>query len=73
MSLSQESLNLPKKWLNFVSKNIDCALFEVDSHNIIPVWETSDKREYAAYTIRPKIHKKLSEFLDEFSKLKNKI
>jgi len=65
-------LNLPKKWLNFVSKNIDCALFEVDSHNIIPVWETSDKREYAAYTIRPKIHKKLSEFLDEFSKLKNK-
>lgn len=63
-------LNLPKKWLNFVSKNIDCALFEVDSHNIIPVWETSDKKEYAAYTIRPKIHKKLSEFLDEFSKLK---
>jgi deoxyribodipyrimidine photo-lyase len=63
-------LNLPKKWLSFVSKNIDCALFEVDSHNIIPAWETSDKKEYAAYTIRPKIHKKLKEFLDEFPKLK---
>ncbi|MEY2702595.1 MAG: Deoxyribodipyrimidine photolyase [Bacteroidota bacterium] len=63
-------LNLPKKWLSFVSKNIDCALVEVDSHNIIPVWETSDKKEYAAYTIRPKIHEKLKEFLDEFPKLK---
>lgn len=63
-------LNLPKKWLGYVSKNIDCALFEVDSHNIIPAWETSEKKEYAAYTIRPKIHKKLKEFLDEFPKLK---
>lgn len=63
-------LNMPRKWLDIVSKNINCALFEVDSHNIIPVWEVSDKKEYAAYTIRPKIHKKLKFFLDEFPKLK---
>lgn len=63
-------LNITKKWSEFVSNKIDCAFFEVDSHNIVPVWETSNKKEYAAYTIRPKIHKKLKEFLDEFPKLK---
>jgi deoxyribodipyrimidine photo-lyase len=38
----------------------------VDTHNIVPLWETSDKLEYAARTIRPKIHKKLDNFLEEF-------
>lgn len=33
------------------------------------VWETSQKREYAARTIRPKIHKLMSTFLEEFPEL----
>lgn len=33
------------------------------------VWETSDKREYAARTIRPKVHRNLSTFLEEFPDL----
>ena len=36
---------------------------EVDTHNVIPVWETSEKRETGARTIRSKIHKKLPEYL----------
>ena len=36
---------------------------EVDAHNVVPCWEASDKREYGARTIRPKIHKHLPEFL----------
>ena len=36
---------------------------EVDAHNIVPVWEASQKREYGARTIRTKIHKHLPEFL----------
>lgn len=47
------------------SKISKSELFEVDTHNIIPVWETSDKEEYAAYTIRPKIYKKLKEYLED--------
>ena len=39
---------------------------QVDAHNIVPVWEASDKQEYAARTIRSKLHKKLSEYLEEF-------
>jgi deoxyribodipyrimidine photo-lyase len=33
------------------------------------VWQTSDKREYAARTIRSKIHKQLPTFLEQFPEL----
>ena len=39
---------------------------QIDAHNIVPIWTASDKCEYGARTIRPKIHKHLSEFLTEF-------
>ena len=42
------------------------CLYQVDAHNIVPVWETSEKQEYAAYTIRNKIMSRLDEFLTEF-------
>lgn len=38
----------------------------IDAHNIVPVHVASSKREFGAYTIRPKIHALLKEFLDEF-------
>ena len=59
-------LKLPRKWNEVVRKKIGCAFYGVDAHNIIPTWITSDKKEYAAYTIRPKIHKHLLSFLDTF-------
>ena len=31
--------------------------FQVDAHNIVPVWEASDKEEIGARTLRGKIHK----------------
>lgn len=63
-------LRLPRGWRDEIAKKVDCAFYEVDSRNIVPVWEASDKKEFAAYTIRPKIHKKLPEFLEEFPKVK---
>jgi deoxyribodipyrimidine photo-lyase len=41
----------------------------VDAHNVVPCWEASPKLEYAARTIRPKIHAKLAEYLTEFPPL----
>ncbi len=32
------------------------CIFQVDAHNVVPVWTTSDKQETMARTIRPKIH-----------------
>lgn len=53
-----------------VAKRIRCALTEVDAHNVIPCWCASDKEEFAAYTFRPKVHRLLSEFLTDFSRIK---
>lgn len=42
---------------------------QVDAHNIVPVWLTSGKLEYAARTIRNKVHLHLNKFLQEFPPL----
>ncbi|MCA9380645.1 deoxyribodipyrimidine photo-lyase [Candidatus Dojkabacteria bacterium] len=44
--------------------------YVVDTHNIVPVWEASDKHETAARTIRPKLFKKLEEYFIEPDKIK---
>ena len=59
-------LRMGRQWRDSVAKSISIPFDEVDAHNIVPVWIASDKREYAARTIRPKIHAKLPEFLREF-------
>ena len=37
--------------------NIYDSVWEVDAHNIVPVWRLSDKQEFAAHTARRKLHK----------------
>lgn len=54
----------------YIAKNFDCSVSVVDTHNIIPVWITSDKQEYAARTIRTKINKRLADWLDEPEQIK---
>ena len=44
-------------------------LYQVDTHNIIPVWAASDKKEYAAYTIRKKITSQLNNYLTDIPKV----
>lgn len=46
-------------------------LFQVDTHNVVPVWVASPKREYAARTIRPKIQNLLPLYLEKFPKLQD--
>lgn len=69
-------LKISRRWKKTVAEKIDIPFHEVDAHNIVPFHQVSEKQEFAAYTIRPKIHKLLPEFLDEFSplqKMKGKI
>jgi deoxyribodipyrimidine photo-lyase len=65
-----DPLKIKKGWKTAITKSINIPFFEVDSHNIVPCWIASDKQEYAAYTLRPKINKLLPEFLDEFPRMK---
>lgn len=61
-------LQISLQWLDDVKNNLPAHIpfCQVDAHNIIPCWETSNKQEYSARTIRKKIHNKLSEFLTDF-------
>ena len=46
-------------------------LVEVDAHNIVPYFAASDKQEWGAYTLRPKIHRLLPTFLTPYPNLKS--
>ncbi len=59
-------LKIQRKWKEQITKKINIPFFEVDAHNIVPAWQASPKQEFGAYTLRPKLHKKLPEFLEAF-------
>jgi deoxyribodipyrimidine photo-lyase len=63
-------LKLSRYWKQQVLKRITIPFHEVDAHNIVPVWKVSEKQEFAAYTIRPKINRILNEHLEDFPSLK---
>lgn len=52
-----------KTWYDHVSQAADCRVVQVESDVVVPVAVASDKPEYAARTIRPRIHKHLENFL----------
>ena len=62
-------LNVYKKRLNKIIEDIEIPVEMVDAHNIIPTWIVSDKQEFAAHTIRRKIHILLDDFLHPFPKV----
>ena len=64
-----DPLKIKRIWKRDLSKKIEIPFYEVDAHNIVPCLYVSNKMEFAAYTIRPKIHKLLPEFIDEFSEI----
>ncbi len=56
-------LRIQKQWRRNVAAKAACPVVQVESDVVVPVEVVSDKEEYAARTIRPKIHKHLAEFL----------
>jgi len=54
-----------KRWRARVAKNAPCPVFEIESDVVVPVEAASPKAEYAARTLRPKIERRLDEFLVE--------
>ncbi|MFZ9782497.1 MAG: deoxyribodipyrimidine photo-lyase, partial [Bacilli bacterium] len=51
-----------------LAKSLSIPMEEVDAHNIVPVYVASDKQEWGAYTLRPKIHRLLPSYLEPFPK-----
>jgi len=44
---------------------IDVPLYQVDAHNIVPIWYASPKREVGARTLRSKLHRLVDECLQK--------
>ena len=63
-------LRVPTAWHAEVAERLDIPCLQVDAHNIVPVWAASVKQEYGAYTLRPKIHRALPQYLQPFPKVR---
>lgn len=60
----------PKRiWKQEVIAATTVPVYEVDAHNIVPAWVASSKKEFGAYTLRPKLHRLLRRFLTDIPAL----
>lgn len=59
----------PQQWRERLAETLSVKMTEVDAHNIVPARWVSQKIEFAAHTLRPKIHRVLSQFLIEMPSL----
>eukprot|EP01138_Halocafeteria_seosinensis_P016121 gb/GECG01016450.1/.p1 GENE.gb/GECG01016450.1/~~gb/GECG01016450.1/.p1 ORF type:complete len:522 (+),score=52.98 gb/GECG01016450.1/:1-1566(+) len=62
-------LRIGVQWRSGIASELAKAgvpFHEVDAHNIVPCWYASDKVEYAARTIRRKLHSQLPQYLTDF-------
>lgn len=63
-------LHIRKQWNQQLLQSLpNVAVVEVDAHNIVPCWIASNKQEYGAYTIRPKLNRMLCEYLHEIPRI----
>jgi deoxyribodipyrimidine photo-lyase len=60
---------IQKQWREIAAKGIDCPLIQVETDAVVPVEEASVKEEYGAFTIRPKIQRKLGYYLSPLKKI----
>eukprot|EP00927_Polykrikos_kofoidii_P027161 TRINITY_DN24000_c0_g1_i1.p1 TRINITY_DN24000_c0_g1~~TRINITY_DN24000_c0_g1_i1.p1 ORF type:complete len:529 (-),score=97.05 TRINITY_DN24000_c0_g1_i1:159-1745(-) len=65
-------LRTPLAWTAEVATSVGAAgvcVVQVDAHNVVPVWQASNKQETAARTIRSKITLQYGTFLKEIPRL----
>ena len=56
-------LREPRRWRDELAESVEVPVTEVDANLVVPVTLASDKREWAARTIRPKLHGLFDRFL----------
>jgi deoxyribodipyrimidine photo-lyase len=55
-----------KTWRTQVARSASCGVVQVESDVVVPIEVVSKKAEYAARTIRPKIHQHLKDYMVPF-------
>ena len=61
-----DPLRIKRQWKEEFLKSSEVPFHTVDAHNIVPAFYVSDRMEYGAYTLRPKINRLLGSFLHPF-------
>ena len=61
---------IQRQWREKVGQVCDCAVVQVEDNVVVPIDVASLKEEYAARTIRPKIMKRLEDFLDPIRRVR---
>lgn len=64
-----DPLRIKRHWFDSAAAAAAIPIIEVDGHNIVPCRLASPKREFGAYTLRPKLKRLLAEFLTELPQL----
>jgi deoxyribodipyrimidine photo-lyase len=61
-----DPLRIKRTWKKSFLERTETEFYTVDAHNIVPAFLASDKQEFGAYTLRPKIRRLLESFLVPF-------
>ncbi|MFW9978426.1 MAG: deoxyribodipyrimidine photo-lyase [Candidatus Thorarchaeota archaeon] len=57
---------LQKMWRTYAAAKAKCPLIQVETDVVVPIELASSKEEYTAGTLRPKIHRHMERFLQEY-------
>ncbi|MBI4976226.1 MAG: deoxyribodipyrimidine photo-lyase [Spirochaetes bacterium] len=63
-----DPIRIKQRWCARIASSAAIPFHEIDAHNIVPCRFVSQKKEFAARTIRPKINRLLDSFLTPFPK-----
>ena len=61
--LDRGYLAIQKRWYDEIGQAVDCRIVQVEGDVVVPVEVASDKHEFAARTLRPKLHRIWDEYL----------
>jgi deoxyribodipyrimidine photo-lyase len=59
-----------KMWRKAVGEKAECLVYEVEADVVVPVEKVSQKHEFGARTIRPKIHRLLDSYMEDLPQQK---
>lgn len=60
-----DPIKIKREWKKEVFGKIDCSIYEVDAHNVVPCFYASDKQEFSAFTFRKKVSNLIPQFLTD--------
>ncbi|MHC5118702.1 MAG: deoxyribodipyrimidine photo-lyase, partial [Planctomycetota bacterium] len=56
-------LRIQQQWRQKIADTVDCRMIEVAANVIVPVETASEKENFSAGTLRPRIHRQLDKYL----------